>query len=108
MWQPETWVQMLQPIVNFLNQVVQRLGCNTEDQLQQMQQSVASLQQTAQAFKEHGACAGDYVWLSSLQGHTKWCRGCALPLWLSSRLPGEQPVAAPDCLRAVLNMTTRR
>ncbi|KAL0023606.1 hypothetical protein WJX77_006297 [Trebouxia sp. C0004] len=25
MWQPETWVQMLQPIVNFLNQVVQRL-----------------------------------------------------------------------------------
>ena len=66
MWQPETWVQMLQPIVNFLNQVVQRLGCNTEDQLQQMQQSIASLQQTAQAFKEHGACAGDYSVLNNL------------------------------------------
>ena len=57
---------MLQPIVNFLNQVVQRLGCNTEDQLQQMQQSIASLQQTAQAFKEHGACAGDYSVLNNL------------------------------------------
>ena len=57
---------MLQPIVNFLNQVVQRLGCNTEDQLQQMQQSIASLEQTAQAFKEHGACAGDYSVLNNL------------------------------------------
>ena len=66
MWQPETWVQLLQPIVNFLNQVVQRLGCNTEDQLQQMQQSIASLQQTAQAFKKHGACAGDYGVLNNL------------------------------------------
>ena len=66
MWQPETWVQMLQPIVNFLNQVVQRLGCNTEDQLQQMQQSIASLQQTAQAFKGHGACAGDYGVVNNL------------------------------------------
>ncbi len=66
MWQPETWVQLLQPIVNFLNQVVQRLGCNTEHQLQQMQQSVASLQQAAQAFKEHGACAGDYGVMNNL------------------------------------------
>jgi len=80
MWQPETWVQLLQPIVNFLNQVVQRLGCHTEHQLQQMQQSVASLQQTAQAFKEHGACAGDYSVMNNLGNLDRQAVSCCFTL----------------------------
>ncbi|KAL3140265.1 hypothetical protein ABBQ38_004534 [Trebouxia sp. C0009 RCD-2024] len=56
MWQPANWVQLLQPVVSFLSQVVQRFGCKTEQQLEEMLSSVASLQQTAHTF---GGCPGD-------------------------------------------------
>ena len=59
MWQPANWVQLLQPIVSLLTQIVQRFGCNTEQQLEQLQTSVASLQQTAQTFKQGERCPGD-------------------------------------------------
>lgn len=59
MWQPETWVQLLQPIVNFVNQVVQRFGCNTQEQLLQMQQHVAKLQQAVENFRKLDRCSGD-------------------------------------------------
>lgn len=66
MWQPETWVQLLQPVVNFINQVVQRFGCNTQEQLLQMQQSVASLNVAATIFKQSGRCSGDNSMLNNL------------------------------------------
>ncbi|KAL3153833.1 hypothetical protein ABBQ32_013409 [Trebouxia sp. C0010 RCD-2024] len=50
-WQPANWVQLLQPVVSFLSQVIQRFGCKPEQQLEQMLSSVASLQQTAHTFK---------------------------------------------------------
>ena len=65
-WQPVNWVQLLQPIVSFLSQVVQRFGCNTEQQLEQMQTSVASLQQTAHTFKQGERCSGDHNLIGDL------------------------------------------
>ena len=65
-WQPETWVQLVQPIVNFVNQIVQRFGCNTQEQLSEMQQSVASLNEAASRFKQSGRCSGDNSLMNNL------------------------------------------
>ena len=58
-WQPANWVQLMQPIVNFLNQVMQCFGCNTEEQLSEVYTSVLSLQETAQKFRQLEHCSGD-------------------------------------------------
>ena len=71
MWQPANWVQLLQPIVNFLNQVVLRFGCNTEEQLSEVYSSVLSLQQTAQTFKQLERCSGDRTIINDLSNLAK-------------------------------------
>lgn len=65
-WQPANWVQLMQPIVNFLNQVMQRFGCNTEEQLSEVYTSVLSLQETAQKFRQLEHCSGDRIVISDL------------------------------------------
>lgn len=71
MWQPANWVQLLQPIMSFWSQVVQRFGCNTAEQLEDMQTSVASLQQTAQAFKQGEGYPGDRNVINDLSNLAK-------------------------------------
>lgn len=71
MWQPANWVQLLQPIVSFLSQVVERFGCNTREQLEDMQTSVVSLQQTAQSFKQEEGFPGDRNVINDLSNLAK-------------------------------------
>lgn len=59
MWQPDNWVQLLKPIVDFFHQVLMRFGCNTPEQLSELQASLTSLQQAANAFSQLQRCPGD-------------------------------------------------
>lgn len=83
MWQAANWVQLLQPIVSFLSQVMQRFGCNTEEQLEEMHTSVASLQQTAQTFKQLERCPGDRNVINDLSNLAKYVR--VLPCVINTR-----------------------
>ena len=65
-WQPETWVQLVQPITAFLHRVVQRVGCNTEKALASMQQHVNSLQQAVELFQQLPKRSGEFIVLNNL------------------------------------------
>lgn len=65
-WQPETWVQLVQPITAFLHLVVQRVGCNTEEALASMLQHVNSLQQAVELFQQLPKCSGEFTVLNNL------------------------------------------
>ncbi|KAL3153759.1 hypothetical protein ABBQ32_013348 [Trebouxia sp. C0010 RCD-2024] len=56
-WQPENWVQLLQPIVTFMAQCLQTVGCNTEIELRDMQQNITRLKRAAEAFQQQGMVA---------------------------------------------------
>ena len=61
MWQPKNWVQLLQPIVAFLQQIVQRFNCNTEEQLSGLYTTALSLQQSAEKFHKLERCPGERI-----------------------------------------------
>ena len=66
MWQPNNWVQLMQPISSFFHQLLLRFGCNSEEQLSELQASVTSLQQAAQRFKQLETCPGDHSVVTGL------------------------------------------
>ena len=60
-WRPDNWVQLLQPIVTFMAQCFQTIGCNTEVELTEMQQNISKLKHAAEAFQQQGSVSGDYL-----------------------------------------------
>lgn len=75
----------MQPVVNFLNQCVQRFGCNTQERLLQLQQQVTDLQEAADRFMQSERCAGASSIVNNLRNLERQahccCYNCIICAW---------------------------
>lgn len=78
-WRPNTWVQLLQPIVTFMAQCFQTIGCSTEVELAEMQQNISQLKHVADTFQQQGSVSGDHLvmkGLTNLERQVSKLRAC--------------------------------
>ncbi|DBB11483.1 TPA: hypothetical protein ACH3X3_006891 [Trebouxia sp. C0006] len=65
-WQPRTWVQMMQIVVSVLMQLMSRSSGSSEEKLSHMQRHITVLQQAYTMFTSRGSVSGESVLSSSL------------------------------------------
>ena len=65
-WQPGTWVELLQVIVNILAKLMSRSSILPKGKLADTQSHVSQLQQAFHAFQPKGSLAGENILSSSL------------------------------------------
>ena len=58
-WQPSTWVELVQIVVSFLAKLMSRSGILSEEKLGDMRSHITQLQQAFQAFQSRGSSPGD-------------------------------------------------
>ena len=65
-WQPRTWVEMMQIVVSFLMQLMSRSSGSSAEKLGHMQCHITELQQAYRMFTIRGSVAGESTLSSSL------------------------------------------